>query len=598
MASDGRYPLSHLKGSPEAREIHVWDIETVQRDDLLVPFLVGYEGPKGFKAFTGQNCVADFAHYVFDNVENSSVIWAHNGGGFDHQFLFAAIYLDTSFEIYPVLSGSSTILMFITHIPSGKKLLFMDSLRILPMSLSEIGRKLWPDGTMNKGELDFRTTPIDDPRWIEYNARDCEILRKALIAVQSAINLLGAEMGLTGGSTALDLFRRQYLDQKLWAGYASDESLYRDSYYGGRTEIFDLRRAVGCRTYDVNSLYPYACTFPLPATFRKKVKGDNVESRELLSDSLRDDELVTFVRCKVNVPPTYVPPLPYRGDKLIFPTGTFRGTWTSADLNSLVSAGGTVREIETIVAYDGKPFAARMMTDLYRSRKSEEKTEAAQALAIACKLMMNSFYGKLGQKPEREKFRAMASAEWIKEQLENHGEPWTMHDQDGVLWKTTTFKTDPHMLPHVAAHITALARRRHYADMLLATPIYCDTDSIVTRDRLPESSDLGGMKLEHEWDWFQPLVPKMYHGEEKGKLIEKTKGFGGWNKEVFEHGTVAHLKAGGIVNVKGPTKLRGMLTSGDVRVKERTLAKRIYAINDKRTFHPDGTSTAIHLNER
>jgi len=104
------------------------------------------------------------------------------------------------------------------------------------------------------------------------------------------------------------------------------------------------------------------------------------------------------------------------------------------------------------------------------------------------------------------------------------------------------------------------------------------------------------MKLEAHYKWFEAILPKLYHGiTVDDKPIEKAKGFGGWNKEKFEGGIVTHLDRGGIVNVKGPAKLRTLLKGDSMEPREVTTPKQIRSTYTKRIVNEDGTTKPIKL---
>lgn len=595
------FPLSPRKRPPSPKPIHVWDVETTEKDGLLVPFLIGFENENGYVKFQGPHCVDDFVRFAFRWLPSDSVIWAHNGGGFDHLFIFHHLVNNPNFSMVPVLSGSSCIMLMVedkTQTPP-KTLIFMDSMRVFLTSLRNIAKALYPNNEIAKGNIDLKGTPLDDPKWVEYNATDCHILYTALDGTQKALNQLGGNLKLTGGASAMDLFQRRYLKQELWpVRYPWQRKLIMDAMYGGRTEPFYMGRATNVKTWDVNSLYPFACTFPLPTKllcyFRQS--GDKTEAQAWLERALRDTSIAGFIRGKVHVPRCHIPPLPYRGHKLIFPTGAFCGAWAIPDLQNLYLGGGRVVEIHEAIFFDAEPIAREMMLELFAARHNSGRDLVSRALATAAKLIANSWYGKTGQKPEKEQYRVRPDMKWIHEQIKK-GEQWIPHDAKAILWKRVVRKHQPHMLPHLAAYITALGRRHHYATLhrLGEAALYCDTDSVITGSDVPEGDGLGEWKLEKEWDWFEAVLPKTYHGQVGGKIVTKAKGFGGWAKEEYEGGIVAHLQAGGSVRVAGPAKLKTLIDGEDTHPRERAILKRLQSTYDKRIVHPDGTTSPIHI---
>ncbi len=447
-------------------------------------------------------------------------------------------------------------------------------------------------GVSLKGEMDLNA-PINDPKWKEYNNRDTLVLWEAVSKLQEAVQDLGGQVKATAASTSMDLFRRRYLRREILP-HKSLHGFFRQCYVGGRTEVFDYRVRRGpINYYDVNSLYPFACLRPLPVELTEK--GNRaIEGLP----SYNPDTEALFANCLVDVPETcHVPPLPVRSaGKLVFPVGRFWGHWSSGDLRNLDLAGGRVVRTSRWYRFKCEPIAREMMTELYAQRKSDRPE-----MQVAAKGLMNSFYGKFGQKPEQEMLVFYPEAGDMDEGS------WEALDDDETTWKGTKEKDYIHILPQIAAHVTAIARSIHYPYLLQCRDlIYCDTDSIVTTDTLPKGDGLGEMKLEHEGiEWFEAIAPKMYSMRlADASLVEHAKGFGGWAKEKYESGVVAHLKTGGSVRVRGPMKLRGLLNSGDTTPREKRgkdgdlgHAKKLQKQIGKRIVNDDGTTRPFKLME-
>jgi hypothetical protein len=241
-------------------------------------------------------------------------------------------------------------------------------------------------------------------------------------------------------------------------------------------------------------------------------------------------------------------------------------------------------------------MAREMMVELYAQRKSDRPE-----MQVAAKGLMNSFYGKFGQKTEQQKLIFYPDSGDMDEGT------WTVYGEDENAWIGETEKDQVHILPQIAAHVTALARSIHYPYLLKCRDlIYCDTDSVVTTDTLPMGDGLGEMKLEHEGiQSFKAIAPKMYRMVlSDSSLVEHAKGFGGWAKEKYEAGVVAHLESGGSVRVRGPMKLKGLMKTGDLSPREKRgkdgnlgHAKKLQPSIGKRHVLEDGTTRPFVLNE-
>lgn len=587
--------LTPLSSPPLQSRIVVWDIETTI--DGMDPFICGVRwgaGENDFRQFTGKRCMSRFLDWLLEDTKKGedTFYFAHNGGGFDHLFLIYEMVerQPGRFKVCPVLSGSSAILVMVEDKETSRKFMLVDSLRLLNMSLKKIGKAM---GGEQKQEFDIHTDP-SDPRWLEYNNQDTVVLWDAISKLQSALNSLGGQMRVTAASSSMDLFRRVYLKRRLPKIPDRIESLVRRAYFGGRVERFDTRRRFDVKLYDINSLYPYSCTFPLPTEYLERI--ERPDPRKITLERLEREHshgFSYFVKCFVEVPDTLkAGPLPVRRDKpkgLFYPTGRFGGLWNSYDLLNLYRAGGHVVYLDWMLQFACEPIAQQMMQDLYNQRLNKDRPE----MGLAAKLLMNSWYGKTGQRSERDLMFFSPSPE----DMEN-GE-WVCEDPETDLWTSVTIKHEPHILPHIAAQVTAIARSVHYPYLLASSdPIYCDTDCIVQSEVMTTSPDIGRMKLEESYRWFQSYLPKLYHGQtEGGEIKSKAKGFGGWNKEEYEGGVVSHLVSGGSVRVRGPAKLRTLQAGKSLKPREKVLDKSIRSSYDKRIVLPDGTTKPIKLTE-
>lgn len=237
-----------------------------------------------------------------------------------------------------------------------------------------------------------------------------------------------------------------------------------------------------------------------------------------------------------------------------------------------------------------------MMTELYAQRKSDRPE-----MQVAAKGLMNSWYGKFGQRPEHDEMVFFPDAGDLDDGV------WRPDEDNENCWLGETRKDEVHILPQIAAHVTSIARSIHYPFLHSCRDlIYCDTDSIVTTDDLPKGDALGEMKLEHEGiQEFQAIAPKTYRMVlADGKLTEHAKGFGGWAKEAYEGGVVSHLHAGGSVRVRGPMKLKSLIRSKDLTPREKRgkdgnlgQSKKFQQHTSKRIVRPDGTTQPIKITE-
>lgn len=494
------------------------------------------------------------------------MITAHNGGNFDNLFVLGWIRrhaeLFAGQEIVNVQSRM-LILTFKPRLPdtanaSGKeKWTFTDSIAILPLSLREIGKTFCPDNPdVQKMTFDLQL-PEDDPRWDEYNRRDCLVLLTALNRFRALVERLGGAVGMTAASTAMQLLRRKFLKAPIprnshfpdCDGRCHDEfceieecratppderechgcmhAFVREAFFGGRTEVY--RMAGRDLTYmDINSSYPTAMLGDMPIGRSRVLKeGATLSMLRAMGRTYQG-----FVECIVEVPKTmYLPPLPYRWHKrsgemkLIFPTGRLYGTWTWMEIEYALSLGCKLLVVGKSVWFQKAKLFDKMITVLYGYRQKKCKNEGCgknvQSGACKCpkktwdpgldfvaKLMMNSCFGKFATNPIREK---TVLSDMILPNCKVPP-PWM---KDAPLKQQHVLKVD-YIIPHIAAWITADARIRLHKGLQGVLDKkgqihYADTDSCLSSRKLdPEGTALGEWKVEERNFSYKALLPKMY----------------------------------------------------------------------------------------
>ncbi len=189
----------------------------------------------------------------------------------------------SGWKIRASFSGSSAI---IVHVSKGKNAWhFCDSYWLLRDKLASIGKAIgikkgdspealaWMSEKFGRTIKDFeeltqlektifyREVPM--PILVGYNRTDCEILWKAIFQFEEEILGLGGQLQQTIASTAMTLFRRSYLQQEIYTSEKLNQ-VAQEAYFASRVEVLS-RHAEDFLMYDINSSFPYAMTFPLPA---------------------------------------------------------------------------------------------------------------------------------------------------------------------------------------------------------------------------------------------------------------------------------------------------------------------------------------------
>jgi hypothetical protein len=393
-------------------------------------------------------------------------------------------------------------LLWSTYLVGKVKFRLFDSLNLFPrMSIASLGEMIGypklelPDHLLrqlSKGRPFAFFTPAEQELIKSYCIRDAEILHRALSTLQEIALSAGGQLRPTIAGTAMDVFRRKFM---IWpwpvVGPATNR-LVHPAYYGGRCENFAFGVVPGVNAYDVTSLYPYVQS-------RTKYPHPRYLSLNFLPRSygwLEDREGV--VECTVQIPETFIPPLPHRySRRLFFPTGKIHGAWTISEIRHAVTRGCRLESVEWVLGskVTFNPFQD-FVERLFAMRHGFQ--EASDRRSELVKLLLNSLYGRWGLSPDSGLFT-----------LINLDQPGEVEIPDGAVTIVNTnglyayapvadLKQPDYVNLLFAAQIAA-AGRLHLLEGLEAqdeSSIYCDTDSILTTGEIPQGEGLGEWRRE------------------------------------------------------------------------------------------------------
>lgn len=377
---------------------------------------------------------------------------------------------------------------------------FIDTMNYARLSVEKMG-KIIDLLKLEKPECLGRK-PVNDNEWnelIEYNKRDSEISKKFIDFLFSSFMDIGASPRMTIASTSMSLFKNKYLDRdyfrhEIWALL----ELF-NGYYGGRTEAFSRGFIQEYNYFDFNSLYPSVMRneYPNPNTMRiSKVNSFfNILQYEGLS------------HVRISCPEMKYPLLPVKiGGKLIFPTGTFDGWYTHAELRKAKELGYTLMKVYKTYYYKENcdPFR-KFVDDMYNTRMKYKAVNNPMEYVV--KILMNSLYGKFGQKFDN-KENVVPESVIDEDFLINN----TILDRRNGFCRIKSRFNDPpsFTVPIWAIYTTAYARLKLHECMLMTNPIYVDTDSLITKEEIRPSDELGKLKLEYKIIDGVIVKPKFY----------------------------------------------------------------------------------------
>jgi hypothetical protein len=439
--------------------------------------MIGLFDGKRYRAFRD---LSDFFDTVLHKKYRNWRFFAHFGGRFDVHFLFdwlRANAPDIPIEIN--CAGSCVIAMTVRI--GENRFRFCDSYRLLQKGL----KTLTHDFDVEHKKLDLEEAYQSWEQMLEYNEHDCRGLYEVLSQFFDVFDITSE----TVASHAMRVLRSRYLSRTMFGLSEEIEAMVRSGYFGGRCEIFryDSRELY---KYDVNSLFPAAMLGPVPVEYLCHSKS--------IPD---DDDTIGFFRAEVTYPEVYLPALPVHVDKLYFPVGTFRGIFTSIELRRAIEEGAAVTVL-TGIHFAAEPILRDYVLAIHAMKERAER-EGKNGLRHVAKLLLNSLYGKFAQRRlQRVYFVDDGAADCGYYPLPN-----------GVAWKWS-FCRSSHILPHIAATITARSRVIQHRYLSTAPVWYTDTDSVFTDRQLPTAGELGQLKLEGRAE-FQAFRLKEYRfGEE------------------------------------------------------------------------------------
>jgi len=498
--------LKKTKQRPFNTNIYGFDLETYGQKNEFYCGSVYKNDDEKWTFFDKKELIKFFKTERFRN----SIVFATNLG-----FDFFGTFKDTpEMKSFNILFRGSHLINARSRILNGKFMLkspenekswsikFVDTMNYAPMSVQKLGKIIGIE-KFNKPSFLGRK-PVNDlevMEMVEYNMKDAEISKKSGGFLMKAFYDLGATPKDTIASTAMSLFKNKYVDRTYIRNLTEDLLDIFKAYYGGRTEVFKRGLIKDYFYYDFNSLYPSVMLneFPDPDTIRTN------KSNDLTKINFYEGVSHVDVFC----PYMDIPLLPFRDEKshkLTFPTGSFTGWYSHIELRKALEIGYVIKKVHKSIYFKKKckPFI-NYVNDLYNQRLRYKKD--GSSMELACKLLLNSLYGKFGQK-------FVNLEEW------KHFDNISMEDMKkynnvervGEFARLLKDMQEPasFCINIWAVYTSAYGRLKLYDVLTKCDPVYCDTDSIITRQQIPVSDALGDLKLEYIINEGVVVKPKMY----------------------------------------------------------------------------------------
>ena len=368
------------------------------------------------------------------------------------------------------------------------------------ISLKQIGEDL------NLRKLDVDPLKASDVELSVYCRRDVEIVREYIIRFFDFLrsNDLG-NFAPTVAGIALNAYRHRFMPTDIYIHTNSTViDLERLAYRGGRTEAFFIGELPDTEIYynlDVNSMYPHVMQkYEYPVRLTKVWPYGNLP---LLKWCLGKGAVIARVRVDLSEPVIGI-----KGDRLIFPVGNQEAVLTSPELDFLLQKG-EIRGVREIALYAQAPIFQQYVDFFYALRK-EYLNKNQKSYANASKLLLNSLYGKFGQRSR------IAEPVNIAEDIPCRYRKYlnTVTGESGIAFKTgnqwfkeVAWREGYNSMVAIPAFVTAYARMYLWDLMVKAgreNVFYVDTDSLFVNQ-----------------EGYENLFPLITQDKELGKLSIK-----------------------------------------------------------------------------
>lgn len=377
------------------------------------------------------------------------VVYFHNGGNFDYYFLMKCLLNSKRLQEAYLLNDNLHALNYSSRFYSLTffNLTFLDSYLMIKRSLNDMSKLL-----LNKSKFEFDVKSIDYSKlenifsdktqyrlFRKYNLMDSVLLHDCMKLLQDNFwdaQKIDISNYRTTSSLGHDYFLAKYYrfnSQSYLIKKKKDkknvytliktnkklnlynmhlgifiipsylESQIRSSFYGGRTELYKPKAVNTSKTIniDVNSLYPFAATAPLPTgpALHKKYNLNKDKFTLNFVKNFMGFFLIEFVSPNDT---SLLPVLPRRhpDNHNVYALGEGKGWYFAKEVALAIKMGYKVK-IKESISYKAYPILRNFVKELYSLRTSFPK---GHPLNLLYKDILNSSsFGRFAIKPDTTK---------------------------------------------------------------------------------------------------------------------------------------------------------------------------------------------------
>ena len=398
-------PLNAPK-SIKPSNFNTMDIETIGINNVQIPIAISHHnGVKNKTELflinhlllqtnlekTLKNLWSSYFDYLIKL--NVKTIFVHNLGTFDGYFLYKAMLNHfTPSSVSCIIDSNNSFISITLRVSEKYSITFKDSLRVFPVSLSELCKIFGVEGKISKYNPLFNSIDLFNNNtllneFISYAKQDAFSLYNALLLAQKFyIETYKIDITTIFSTSTLSfkIFRTHYLKESLPILSKSIDSFIRKGYFGGGTDYYNAH-ATNLKYYDVNSLYPFAMCKPMPFQLIKHYKDMiGIELNNFFGFCLAE------IICPSNMER---PVLPVKlNGKTIYPTGIWKGVYFSEELKAVEKLGYKIRLIE------GYEFSKIDLFSNFVNEFYKIKQNSIGSKRFIAKLHLNTLYGYFGRK--------------------------------------------------------------------------------------------------------------------------------------------------------------------------------------------------------
>lgn len=503
------------------RPIATLDAETdpfsktnAKRGYIPQPFIWGFydagylESDRPFRYFEQAE---DFVSWIRDK---EYVIYAHNGGKFDYNYLKQFV---DPFDRVSFINGR--LARFNIGIAE-----FRDSMNIFPTGLAAYKKQSFDYSILERTR---RYRPDNWARILEYLESDCVNLYEIVHAFRERFGPT-----LTQASAAMRQWSKLSAEIIPQSRYPKFYDKFKPFYYGGRVECFHVGLIdKPFKVVDINSAYPYAMLKQHPYSLTYSVSDG--DARGDLNTAHAGASFFR-VRCRSKGAfPWRDPTGEVEDGALCFPVDdTIREYLITGHELQAAEDTRTADDVEVLESFvfDDLTHFTLYVEHFYAERKAA-KEKGDRAGDLFCKQMLTSLYGRYAMNSRKYFDYQILPPEFIGCLHRDNVKEW--NDEEGRVWNFAGY-FGPNVLARspipeekwkfynvaTAASVTG-ATRAHLWRAICASDgvLYCDTDSIAAVDPVVElGSELGQWEVEGSFTQGAIAGKKLYGY----KYVDKT----------------------------------------------------------------------------